>query len=127
MIVATLVLWATIVTGVVVLGFWSEPSMITARSKALGASHASIGLVAVGLWTIFLIVRSDALGMAALAALVIAPAVGIAALVSTRSDRRGRPAADEPSTVVPAAVLIVHACAAVAALSTATAAYLTAT
>lgn len=126
MVVATLVLWATLATGVIVLAWWYEPSQISRRSKAVGWGHASIAVVAGVLWTTFLIARSDTVGIAALSALALAPIAGIATLLSTRHDGR-RAQAEHDSNTVPTAVLVVHACAAAASIATVVTAFLSTT
>ena len=98
----------TIAFGVVVLGFWSAPSGERGdrRSAVVVSGHVTGAAVSVLCVVVYLIARSDAVGAAAIAAVLATIALGASSFASSHGRRS-----------VPAAVLVVHGLFAAATLA----------
>lgn len=107
MVTPLLASFVTVVTGVIVLAFWSQAGRAQQdrRSTALGILHVSVAATAVALWVVFVIGRSGAIGRVSLALLAAAVVVGVATLVSSRAGERRHHDIDG----VPVVVLALHA------------------
>lgn len=110
------------VTGVIVLAFWSQPARAQRdrRSTAQGILHATVAVTAVALWIVFVISRADAIGRVSLGLLVTAAAAGVATLASSRAGERSH----RDIEAVPIVVLALHALLAAGTIATAAAAFL---
>jgi hypothetical protein len=107
MVTPLLVSFVTVVTGVIVLAFWSQAARAQQdrRSTALGILHVTVAVTAVALWIVFVIGRADAIGRVSLGLLVTAAVAGVATLVSSRAGERTH----RDIEAVPMVVLAVHA------------------
>jgi uncharacterized membrane protein (UPF0136 family) len=98
----------TIAFGVVVLGFWSAPTGQRGdrRSAVVVSGHVTGAAVSAFCVIAYLIARNDAVGAAAIVAVVTTIALGASSFASSHSRR-----------AVPAAVLVIHGLFAAATLT----------
>jgi len=117
-LVASLV---TVLTGVVVLAFWSDPQRTARdrRSVRLGILHVAIAGTAVALWVVFVIGRASTTGAVSLGLFAAAALAGATTLTSSRHGERVHDDID----AVPVVVLAVHGLMAAATLAAAAVAF----
>lgn len=96
----------TVLTGVIVLAFWSQPERTRRdrRSTRLGFLHVTVAVTALALWTIFVVGRASVIGRVSLGLLAGAAVAGIATLLSSRRGER----AHDDIEAVPILALVVH-------------------
>jgi hypothetical protein len=108
-VAAILVLFLTVMVGMVVLGLWAEPvrTKTDRRSVVLATFHILAALAAVTLWLVFAVGQADVIGWLGLAVLATTILLGASTLISSRAAERSPPLGDSPKPVSPVA-LIAH-------------------
>ncbi|MEO8696462.1 MAG: hypothetical protein ABI658_23310 [Acidimicrobiales bacterium] len=107
--VATLItLCVTVLTGVLVLGFWWEPALIRLdRPTISGIAHTSLAGMTVVVCILFAVIRTRGVGLAGVALILATAVAGICTVIF--SGQRERIGAVDKAMSVPAPVLVVHA------------------
>lgn len=108
MVLSMLTLWVTVLTGVVLLAFWSPIDDDEGQTRPVTAAvvHISLALFAVGAWTLYVIGRSRVLATASLALLAATLLAGATTIVLTR--RRTRLHGDDGHVGAPIPALVIH-------------------
>lgn len=114
--------FVTVLTGVIVLAFWSQAqrTQLDRRSSGLGLLHVTVAASAVVLWIVFAVSRASAIGAASLGLLAGAVVMGVATLLSSRHGERTH----RDIEAVPVAVLALHAVLAAGTLAGAVVAFM---
>jgi predicted MFS family arabinose efflux permease len=108
-VAAIVLLFLTVVVGMVVLGLWADPVRTRSdRHSVVRASlHISTALGAVALCLVFAVGGTVAIGWLGVVVLVTAIVLGLSTLISSRAaEQRG--AADQSPAPVSTGVLAVH-------------------